>query len=48
MNVYEEIFEKCNEIPWHIIPSDQNWYKEYLIAEKIVQTFEKMDLGDNH
>lgn len=29
---YGEVFEKCNEIPWHIIPSDQNWYKSYLIA----------------
>ncbi len=31
----------CSEIvPWHIIPSDQNWYKEYLIAKKVVETLE--------
>lgn len=29
---YEEAFEKCNDIPWHIIPADQNWYKSYLVA----------------
>lgn len=29
---YEETFKNCNEIPWHIIPSDQNWYKSYQVA----------------
>lgn len=29
---YEEAFENCNDVPWHIIPADQNWYKSYLIA----------------
>ena len=32
MHCYEDAFEKCSYIPWHIIPSDQNWYKSYLIA----------------
>lgn len=30
--MYEDCFEHCNNIPWTIVPSDQNWYKEYLIA----------------
>jgi PPK2 family polyphosphate:nucleotide phosphotransferase len=29
---YEEVFEKCNAVPWHIIPADQNWYKSYQVA----------------
>ena len=32
MECYEEVFEHCNEIPWHIVPSDQNWYKSYTVA----------------
>lgn len=44
MEVYENIFEKCNEIPRHIIPADQNWYKVNQIAKVIVEAFEKMDL----
>ena len=32
---YQECFEKCNKPEWHIIPSDQNWYKEYTIAKII-------------
>jgi PPK2 family polyphosphate:nucleotide phosphotransferase len=35
MNVYEECFANCNDIPWIIVPSDQNWYKEYLIAVRL-------------
>ncbi|MBI3235267.1 MAG: polyphosphate kinase [Bacteroidetes bacterium] len=41
MNAYELAFENCSVYaPWYIIPADQNWYKEYLIAKKIVETLE--------
>jgi PPK2 family polyphosphate:nucleotide phosphotransferase len=33
--VYEDCFEHCNKIPWHIIPADQNWYKDYLVAKTL-------------
>ena len=33
--MYEDCFEFCNDCPWTIVPSDQNWYKEYLIAVSI-------------
>ena len=32
IRVYEDCFEHCNNPPWTIIPADQNWYKEYLVA----------------
>lgn len=32
MSTYEMIFRKCNDPEWHIIPADQNWYKEYRAA----------------
>ncbi len=33
---YEQIFENTSEIvEWQIIPSDQNWYKEYLITQSL-------------
>ena len=32
MKCYEDVFTHCDTIPWHIIPSDQNWYKSYLVA----------------
>jgi PPK2 family polyphosphate:nucleotide phosphotransferase len=36
MQMYEDVFENCNTVPWNIIPADQNWYKEYLIAKTLV------------
>jgi len=35
MDMYEDCFENCNEIPWTIVPADQNWYKEHIIAKKL-------------
>lgn len=44
MNMYEDAFANCNVIPWNIVPSDQNWYKEYLIASKIYDTLKNFDM----
>lgn len=44
---YQEVFENCNEVPWHIIPSDKNWFKEYLIAKKVAETLLDLDLDLN-
>lgn len=44
MKMYEDCFENCNDIPWIIVPSDQNWYKEYVIASKLKETFESFKM----
>jgi polyphosphate:nucleotide phosphotransferase, PPK2 family len=44
MNVYEEAFDKCNAIPWTIVPADQNWYKEYLIADAMLATLKSLNM----
>ncbi|HRI19675.1 MAG TPA: polyphosphate kinase [Panacibacter sp.] len=38
MRVYEECFKNCNSIPWTVVPADQNWYKEYVIASALFNT----------
>ena len=35
MKMYEDCFELCNDVPWTIVPSDQNWYKEYVVAKQL-------------
>ena len=35
--MYEDCFDNCSVIPWHIVPSDQNWYKEHMIAMKVYE-----------
>lgn len=41
---YEDCFEKCNAVPWHIVPSDQNWYKEHYIATTVLQTLKSLKM----
>ncbi|RZK37117.1 MAG: hypothetical protein EOO61_09420 [Hymenobacter sp.] len=33
--MYEDCFEYCNNPAWTIVPADQNWYKEYVIAKAL-------------
>ena len=42
--VYENIFEKCDKVPRHIIPVDQKRYKNYCIAQTILEAFNHMKL----
>jgi PPK2 family polyphosphate:nucleotide phosphotransferase len=44
MEMYEDCFENCNDIPWIIVPADQNWYKEFIIASKILETLKNFDM----
>ncbi|HEX4373100.1 MAG TPA: PPK2 family polyphosphate kinase [Puia sp.] len=44
MKMYEDCFENCNEIPWTIVPTDQNWYKEYVIASAVKETLQKLKM----
>ena len=41
---YEDVFEKCNDPEWTIVPADQNWYKEFLIAKKLAETLESLNM----
>lgn len=44
MKMYDECFENCNYVPWTIVPSDQNWYKEYRIADVLRNTLKKFNM----
>ena len=44
MKMFEDCFEHCNDIPWIIVPADQNWYKEYIVATTLRDTLRKMDM----
>ena len=44
MEVYEDCFEHCNDVPWTVVPADQNWYKEYVIANSLLKALEKLDM----
>ena len=41
---YEDCFRYCNVEPWTIVPSDQNWYKEYLVASILRDRLASLDM----
>lgn len=45
MKYYEEAIQRTSAIPWHIIPTDENRYKEFLILETIIKKLESLDLS---
>jgi PPK2 family polyphosphate:nucleotide phosphotransferase len=44
MSMYEDCFENCNDVPWTIVPADQNWYKEHLIATTVRDTLKDLNM----
>ena len=44
LDVYERIFEKCNDIPWHNVPSDKNWQKLYYVANEVLKALKSLNL----
>jgi len=44
MKMYEDCFENCNDVPWTIVPADQNWYKEYVIASTVRDTLKGLHM----
>jgi PPK2 family polyphosphate:nucleotide phosphotransferase len=44
MAVYQDCFDHCDDPPWTIVPSDQNWYKEYIIANQLRDMLISLDM----
>lgn len=45
MKAYEDAIANCSSVfPWHVVPSDENWYKEYLIAKTVMETLSGLDM----
>ncbi len=40
MSAYEDVLNR-SEIPWHVIPVDKRWYRDYLMSKIIVQALSK-------
>lgn len=42
---YEDAISKCStdEAPWHIVPADRKWYRNWAVASVLRETLEAMD-----
>ena len=43
MKCYEDVLNKSS-IPWHIIPVDKRWYRDYCIARIVKENMEKLNM----
>jgi len=43
MRCYENVINRAS-IPWHIVPVDQRWYRDYVMSKVLLETFEGLDL----
>jgi PPK2 family polyphosphate:nucleotide phosphotransferase len=46
MQAYSDAISFCNTdyAPWHIVPANKKWYRDYIITKTIVETLESMPL----
>lgn len=42
MSCYQDVIDRCNVVPWTIAPVDKRWYRNYFIAEKVLETLRSM------
>ncbi|WP_420177036.1 PPK2 family polyphosphate kinase [Luteococcus sp. OSA5] len=44
---YEVLLEQCNtdEAPWYVVPADRKWYRNWAVAQLLLETLEEMDLS---
>ena len=43
MLCYQDAINRCSAIPWHIVPCDQRWYRNYFVASKVLETLKEMN-----
>lgn len=44
LKVYQQLLTRCNEVPWHVAPSDKNWQKLYAVATVVLKALKGLDL----
>lgn len=46
IEAYEEMLNRTSHraAPWHIVPSDRNWYRDYVVADAVVRAMRTLKL----
>jgi polyphosphate kinase 2 (PPK2 family) len=46
MQAYEDAINKCSTpwAPWHIVPANRKWHRDYFVARTVVDAMEKLKL----
>jgi len=43
MACYEDVLN-WSKIPWHIVPVDQRWYRDYVMTDIVIEALEKLNM----
>lgn len=43
---YQDALSRCHteKAPWHIVPANKKWYRNYIVTKTIIETLERLDL----
>ena len=44
---YIDCYEKAineSDVPWDVVPVDERWYRDYVIAKKVAETLDSFDM----
>lgn len=44
MRCYEDVINRCNAVPWTIVPVDKRWYRNYIVSKTIVEKLESLKM----
>ncbi len=44
LNSYNRLINKCNKQPWYIIPADKRWYRNFKVAEIVLNHMQSLKL----
>ena len=44
---YLDAMSRCSTdvAPWHVVPSDRKWYRDWAVSQLVLETLREMDLG---
>jgi PPK2 family polyphosphate:nucleotide phosphotransferase len=40
---YEEAMERCSAVPWHVVPADRKWYRQWAVGRLLLETLQELD-----
>jgi PPK2 family polyphosphate:nucleotide phosphotransferase len=46
MDAYDDALERCTSelAPWHVVPADRKWYRNWAVTELLIEHFEELAL----
>ena len=44
MRCYEDVINRCDVVPWTIVPVDKRWYRNYIVAKAMVEKLESLHM----